>query len=160
MSEFGIAMRCRARAGLQVLSLLASSVNTILDVNIADLNPVAAMLSSAPADVHSTLLGLVGGPLPDDLTAQAERGVPGRRLIAEDLRLVQFKPLRPLMAEEIVAIQDGEGELRYAVVTDVAVSGDDAQASPAVPIVRARLQVCTSAGSLGFPILQRLPPRV
>ncbi len=120
--------------------MLAASINTILDVNIADLNPVAAMLASAPADVGSTLVGLVGGLLPEDLTAQAQRGVPGNRLIAEDRPLVQFKPLRPLMAEEIVAVQDAEGELRYAVVTDVGVSDEDAPASPAVPIVRARLQ--------------------
>ena len=39
--------------------------------------------------------------------------MPGTVLLAEDRELVQFKPLRPLTLQEIVAVQDSHGELRY-----------------------------------------------
>jgi len=76
--------------------------------------PMSAMLASSPDEIHRMLDILRLGE--DSIQSEEmRRGQPGQHLIEADLALVELKPLRSFLPNEIVAWDD-KGILKYGVV--------------------------------------------
>jgi len=87
--------------------------------------PTSAMLASAPNEIHRMLDILRLGV--DNVQSQEfTRGMPGQPLTAADLELVELKPLRSFLPNEIVAWDDN-GTLKYGVI--VLKDGDEVSSS-------------------------------
>ncbi|KAG5176706.1 hypothetical protein JKP88DRAFT_265343 [Tribonema minus] len=116
--------------GITPAHVVALAVCQLLQLPTSAAAPLAAVLS-VPANRAATALSLLRLGEDEVLTRELRRGTPGTPLLACDAELVELKPLKTFSHDEIVAVEDEAGLLRYAVVVDEDDDGGDGAAAAA-----------------------------
>ena len=125
--------------------VLAMAIAQHLALGDSFVSPLSAIVGAPPGDIERVLALL---RLQTDVarTTERRRGVPGEPLLPMDRAMLELKPTRQLLPNEIVAVDDG-GTLRYGLHRWMADDDDDdspegtasADASAAIRQVRIQL---------------------